>query len=184
LIEFQPNSAAIGLNQWRRVIFLGMGISFTSDALEIVMRLVIATLVGAALGLNREIYDKPAGMRTHALVTLGAALATMLCVPPIVSQAIDSLDALSRVIQGILTGIGFIGGGVILRDKSNRRIHGLTTAATIWMAASVGAACGAGYWLLVMVTAILTLIVLTFGVRVEKWANSFFEGKTDKESSD
>ncbi|MEP7337812.1 MAG: MgtC/SapB family protein [Acidobacteriota bacterium] len=143
----------------------------SSETGQILLRLTVATLVGSVLGINRELRGKPAGMRTHALVTLGAALMGMMCAPP---HLTTDIQALSRVIQGVLTGIGFLGGGVILRDIANQHVHGLTTAATIWIAASLGVACGIGYWVPVGTATGLVLLVLTFGQRIENLANKLF----------
>jgi len=137
------------------------------ETAQILLRLMAATLVGGLLGLNRELKRKPAGMRTHALVTLGAATVALLSAPPGASHSYA--DALSRVIQGVITGIGFLGAGVILRDDTHQRVHGLTTAAGIWVAASLGLACGVGRWLPALVATGLAIIVLTFGERVERW---------------
>jgi len=130
----------------------------------ILIRLSVATLVGCAIGLNRELYGKPAGMRTHALVALGAALMT-----------VSSLDlagkdsaAVLRTVQGIMAGIGFLGGGVILRDESNHSVHGLTTAASIWVVAALGIACGAGQWATTLVAVALTLVLLILGEKLEQ----------------
>ena len=154
-----------------------MGRLLNRETGEVLLRLTIAMLVGALLGLNRELKGKPAGLRTHALVTLGAALMGVICAPP--GLLIPDLSAVSRVIQGVLTGIGFLGGGVILRDSSSQRVHGLTTAATIWMAASLGVACGVGYWLAVGTATALALLVLTFGGVVERWVNKAFHHDND-----
>jgi putative Mg2+ transporter-C (MgtC) family protein len=154
-----------------------MGDLLSGETAQILLRLTAATLVGGALGLNRELKGKPAGMRTHALVTLGAATVALLCALPGAGQ--PASDAFSRVIQGVITGIGFLGAGVILRDDTHQRVHGLTTAAGIWVAASLGLACGAGYWLPTLTAAALTIIVLTFGGRVEQWVNQSFRGGED-----
>src|SRR5438477_3708370 len=106
------------------------------------LRLMAATAVGALIGLNREMRGKPAGLRTHSLVTLGAALMTLCGVYLSVGE---DANATSRVLQGIITGIGFLGVGVIIRDNAGH-VRGLTTAATIWMAAALGIVCGIGYW--------------------------------------
>lgn len=158
-----------------------LGASLSIGTAEILLRLTVAVLAGCVLGLNRELKDKPAGMRTHALVTLGAALATMMVVPPATNPMAATMDALSRVVQGVLTGIGFLGGGVILRDATRHRIRGLTTAATIWVAASLGVACGVGYWLPVATAIVLTLIVLTFGKRIELWADKLIKNDDEDE---
>lgn len=95
------------------------------------LRLGLATALGGTLGLNRELHDKPAGLRTHALVALGAALATYLSIEVTASGKVAEMGAVTRVIQGVLTGIGFLGAGVIFRDDGGRKVKGLTTAAEI-----------------------------------------------------
>lgn len=137
---------------------------------EVILRLVAATVVGCAIGLNRELKGKPAGLRTHALVTLGAALFTLSSIHFSLSLGVAGADALSRVMQGIITGLGFLGAGVILRDEEGH-VRGLTTAATIWVAASLGILCGIGYWIGVIIAVSLVLIVLIVGEPVER----FFE---------
>lgn len=99
------------------------GLPDSTALLRVLIRLLGAVLAGAVLGWQRERSDKPAGLRTHILVALGAAI--FVVVP---EQFAMHSDALSRVIQGIATGIGFLGGGVILKHASERRIEGLTTA--------------------------------------------------------
>lgn len=135
---------------------------------EVVLRLGAALLVGALLGLNRELKDKPAGLKTHSLVSLGAAILTLVGISFMASSMMLSGDPISRVVQGIITGIGFLGGGVILRDDSRRTVYGLTTAATIWLAACLGIACGAGQWGITLVATIGVLIVLLVGEPVER----------------
>lgn len=138
------------------------------DFQELLLRLGSATGVGALIGLNREITQKPAGMRTHALVSLGAALITVVCL--VFAEGATPRDdgAVTRAIQGIVTGIGFIGGGVILRLPQEETVLGLTTAATIWIVAGLGIACGFGAWDAAIITAAMTLIVLVIGMKVEK----------------
>lgn len=140
---------------------------------ELILRLGVAALIGAALGLNRELHDKPAGLRTHALVTLGAAIATIAIHPQVGGGGPDP-NALSRVIQGILTGVGFLGAGVILRDAGGH-VTGLTTAATIWVCAALGIVCGCGYWDVVGVALGIVVIVLSFGRPVERVAERVFK---------
>lgn len=134
---------------------------------EMTLRLGAATLMGAAIGINRSRSGKAAGLRTQALVTLGSATVTVAMFE--LATLSDSFDtsALSRVIQGVLTGIGFLGGGVILRDNTLHRVEGLTTAASIWVSAALGLACGAGLWRLALVSMLLALVVLQLGLRVE-----------------
>lgn len=138
------------------------------DFQELLLRLGSATGVGALVGLNREITQKPAGMRTHALVSLGAALITVGSIQFGLGSTPRDDGAVLRAIQGIITGIGFIGGGVILRLPQEETVLGLTTAATIWIVAGLGIACGFGAWDATIITTALTLMVLVIGTRVEK----------------
>lgn len=131
--------------------------------LEAVFRLLAAAAVGGAIGANRELTRKPAGLRTHSLVALGSAL---VVVTSIHLGTANPGDSTSRVIQGVIAGIGFLGGGVILHAEG-RTVTGLTTAATIWVAAAAGIACGVGRWLVAVVAVGLALVVLTVGQAVE-----------------
>jgi putative Mg2+ transporter-C (MgtC) family protein len=139
-------------------------VSLPPDTAALVFRLTLATGLGAAVGLNREISLKPAGLRTHALVGLGAALLTYVGLQ--IGQAAGDLAAASRVIQGLVAGIGFIGGGVILH-RSPRTVHGLTTAAAIWVVSASGVAVGAGLWRAATIAITLTLVVLTVGHSID-----------------
>lgn len=134
--------------------------------IEAVIRLVAATGIGGAIGLNRELTKKPAGLRTHALVALGSALLTVAGLQLGVSAGGSATDATSRIIQGIVAGIGFVGGGVILHTEGHN-VSGLTTAATIWVAAALGIACGIGQWVIAAIAVAIALIVLVVGRRVE-----------------
>ncbi len=135
---------------------------------ESIFRILAATLIGAVLGFNRELRDKPAGIKTHALVALGSALLTVTGI----SLAYDGTrvdgSAVTRVVQGIITGIGFLGGGVIMRQESLRNVSGLTTAATVWIAACLGITCGAGQWIAALVAMLATLLVLIVGDPLER----------------
>lgn len=122
---------------------------------RVLLRLISATLLGAIIGFEREKAGKPAGLRTHILVSLGTAIVVLACA----GGGMDA-DGLSRVIQGIVTGIGFIGAGSILKREEERDIQGLTTAAGIWMTAAIGIACGLGTLGLALIATVLTLIVL------------------------
>jgi putative Mg2+ transporter-C (MgtC) family protein len=127
------------------------------DRLAIVLiRVIAAALIGAVVGLQREHARKPAGLRTHMLVSLGTTLIVLAC-----SGIGMGLDGLSRVIQGIVTGIGFVGAGSILKLSEQRDIKGLTTAAGLWMTAALGVAVGLGSLGLALIGAALTLIVLS-----------------------
>jgi putative Mg2+ transporter-C (MgtC) family protein len=135
----------------------------TAEFVRVILRLLVAAFLGGVVGFQRQREGKEAGLRTHMLVSLGAAL--------FVLTALNSgiaLDQLSRVIQGVALGIGFIGGGVILKLKETREIHGLTTAADIWIAAAVGLACGFGRFWVALVGVLLTLVILTFFRRLEQ----------------
>src|SRR3954470_7391545 len=95
-----------------------------SDVGAALVRLGLATVIGGAIGLNRQMHNKPAGLRTHALVALGAALATYISIEVTASGEIADLGAVTRVIQGVLTGVGFLGAGVILREEGGRTVKG------------------------------------------------------------
>ena len=129
---------------------------------DVALRLGSATLAGAALGINRDLAQKPIGVRTLGLVSLDAATITVAAIE--VRGIAENVDALSRVvqglIQGIMAGISFIGAGVILRDPKAQTVEGLTTAATVWMTAALGIACGLGAWDVVALGAIMALILL------------------------
>jgi putative Mg2+ transporter-C (MgtC) family protein len=140
----------------------------------LVLRLLIATLVGGILGSNRELHGKAAGVRTHALVSLGAAIVTVAMLRQQVGGTVSDPNAIGRIIQGILTGIGFLGAGVILRDAGGH-VSGLTTAATIWVCAALGIVCGLGYWSIVGISVVLTLAVLLFGEAFERVAERIFK---------
>jgi putative Mg2+ transporter-C (MgtC) family protein len=129
---------------------------------HVLIRLLAATVLGAVIGFQRERAGKPAGLRTHMLVTVGTAVFVLAC-----SGVGMSLDGLSRVIQGIVTGIGFIGAGAILKLDRERDIQGLTTAAGVWMTAAVGVAVGLGSLGVALLSTVFTLVILSFSKRFE-----------------
>ncbi len=133
--------------------------------LEIAIRLAAATFAGGVLGLDREILSKPAGLRTHALVALGSAVATVTTVEFLEGAA--DFTAVTRSIQGIIAGVGFLGGGAILRARTNETVKGLTTAASIWLVAGLGIACGGGFWATASIAMLLGILVLVLGRPVE-----------------
>jgi len=135
------------------------------DVTEVAMRLAAATLIGGTIGLNREMRHRPAGLKTHALVGLGAALITSVTAALTTIQQPD-IAAVSRVIQGLIAGIGFLGGGAIL--KTEDEVRGVTTAATIWVVAALGIACGAGFFVSALIALVITLLVLVVGNRIER----------------
>jgi putative Mg2+ transporter-C (MgtC) family protein len=132
--------------------------------LTLVARLVIAAVLGGFLGFERERLGKPAGLRTHVLVALGSAVFVAASL-----EAGVSPNDLTRVVQGVATGIGFVGAGAILKSESHERVHGLTTAASVWLTAAVGMAVGAGRVWVPVVATLLALLVLSAGRRFEQW---------------
>ena len=138
------------------------------DTTEIALRLGAAALAGAALGLNRDLHGKPTGVRTLALVSIAAAL--------IVIAVGRGEGDVSRVMQGIVTGIGFLGAGVIIRSEHGKHVHNLTTAACVWLTACVGMACGVGEWRLLLVATPIVVVILLFGGTLEKWVHRHWPG--------
>ena len=134
---------------------LTAGLADLGQIERVLLRILTATLLGAVIGFEREKAGKPAGLRTHILVCLGTCIIVLAC-----AGARMDLDGLSRVIQGIVTGIGFIGAGSILKLDDERDIQGLTTAAGVWMTAGIGIACGLGTLGLALISTVLSLIVL------------------------
>ncbi len=134
-------------------------------------RLCLALLIGSIIGFERQLRHKPAGLRTHMLVSFGSALFTLIPLQAATSHS--SSDALSRVIQGIATGVGFLGAGEIVRESTqgeSRRpeIHGLTSAAAIWVSAALGIAAGCGLWELGLIGSVVSLLVLKGFKRFER----------------
>jgi len=128
------------------------------------VRLAAAMAVGAIAGINRELGGKAAGLRTHMLVSMGAATFVMTAV----RSGMAGADV-TPVIQGVAAGIGFVGGGAILKSGENKEIRGLTTAGSIWMTAAAGVAAGLGHILLALVASVMVWIVLAVIARVERW---------------
>ena len=126
-----------------------------SVELQMVLRLLLAAGLGGAIGYQREKADKPAGLRTHILICLGAALFTVASL-----YGFGLTADVSRVAAGVVVGVGFIGAGAIIRRDEGGIVAGLTTAATIWAVAAIGLAAGAGLYLVAGVTTAITLAVL------------------------
>jgi putative Mg2+ transporter-C (MgtC) family protein len=126
-----------------------------STELEIILRLLLAAALGAGIGYQRERANKPAGLRTHILIALGSALFTVVSI----FGFGDRVDT-ARVAAGVVTGIGFIGAGVIFRGIRGDYVAGLTTAASIWATASIGLAAGVGWYLIATIAAAITVLVL------------------------
>jgi putative Mg2+ transporter-C (MgtC) family protein len=130
---------------------------------RITVRLLAALLIGTAIGLQRELTHKPAGLRTHMLVALGTALFIIGA-----AEAGMETDSLSRIVQGLATGIGFLGGGAILKLTPEREVHGLTTAAGIWMTAAASAAAGLGQIAVAVIGTAFGLLILIVFRKIEK----------------
>ncbi len=132
-----------------------------SLTVEIILRLLLAVALGAGIGYQRERANKPAGLRTHILIATGAALFTVVSL----FGFGDGVDP-SRVAAGVVTGIGFIGAGVIFRGIRGDHVAGLTTAASIWATAAIGVAAGVGMYLIAaVITAIVVLVLMIPRVR-------------------
>ena len=154
---------------WLQDFWEGLGSDFTSvpgpaAAARVSLRLLLAAILGGLIGFQRERVGKAAGLGTHMLVALASALIVML--PE--QAGLTSAD-LSRVMQGLVTGIGFLGAGVILKLSEERQIKGLTTAATIWLTAGLGMAVGLGRLLLAVLGTGLALIILFTHRRLADW---------------
>ena len=133
-----------------------------AQMVRVVVRVVAAALLGALLGAERERAGKPAGLRTHMLVALGAALFVLFP-----AEAGMEVADLSRVIQGVATGIGFIGAGTILKRADGEQVEGLTTAASIWLTGAIGMSVGAGQLWLSVVCAASAWVILSMLARWE-----------------
>ena len=147
---------------------------------EIVLRLGVATAAAGAVGLNRDLHGKPIGVRTLGLVGLSTATAVLLSDGGMIRA--DISDATSRVIQGILTGIGFLGAGVIVHHEHGRHVHGLTSAACVWLTACIGIVCGAGEWKIVVVAGAMAAVVLLLGRTVERFFHRISGARRDSVS--
>ena len=145
---------------------------------ETSFRLLLAALIGALIGLNRDRRHKDAGLRTHALVALGAAL-IVVASAGVAGTPEQRGDVISRAIQGVLTGIGFLGAGVILHDRDERRVRGLTTAATVWLTALFGVACGVGAYAEVAAGIVIAFVILMFGGPIERMLDRRSRSRAD-----
>ena len=134
-----------------------------AETVRILVRLVAALVAGGIIGLQREVAGKAAGLRTHILVCSGTALFVLAASSTGMQQ-----DAMSRVIQGLVTGIGFLGAGAILKVEASSQIKGLTTAAGIWMTAAVGVAIGLGHLGMAAIATVFAWFVLAVLIGVDK----------------
>ena len=137
---------------------------------NLVVKLSLSLLVGSLIGLNRQSENKPAGLRTHMLVTLGSTIFVMSSFP--IDQEQVNYESMSRVIQGITTGVGFLGAGEIFRQsdvsQNHIKISGLTSAAAIWVSSALGVAIGAGLYPLALVSVLMTWITLSIIKQFER----------------
>lgn len=134
---------------------LTTGIPDTKQCIQVILRILTAAVLGAVVGFERQKTGKEAGMRTHMLVCIGAAL---LVIAPLESDMTSS--DVSRIIQGLITGIGFLGGGTIIKLHEKREVKGMTTAAGIWMTAAIGITAGLGRLGLAILATFLTWTIL------------------------
>ena len=144
----------------------------STDWQTIIFRLSMAMAVGCLIGYNRQRGGRPAGLRTFIIVSLGAALFVMIPLQAEGDVGYASSNALSRTIQGVASGVGFLGAGIILqqshRELNKVQVKGLTSAATIWLAAGLGAASGCGLWQMVLVGTLFSLCTLSGIKRLKK----------------
>lgn len=129
--------------------------------------ILLATLLGAGIGLERELSGKAAGLRTNLLICLGAAVFTIISR----EMATGAENSVTRIAAQIVTGVGFLGAGAIIQDRGG--VHGLTTAATIWLMASIGMACGARFYQLAIITSLIAIVVLVAVGKVSKHLDRF-----------
>jgi putative Mg2+ transporter-C (MgtC) family protein len=148
-----------------------------SDLCRSAVRLLSAAVLGGAIGLERQIHGRYAGLRTHALVSVGAAAFLVVASSIAASAGADSL----RVLQGVVIGVGFLGSGAILKLATRQRIEGLTTASGIWNAAAIGSAAGTGYIAIGVEITILVLVILWILRALERKAEGTRTSEADGE---
>lgn len=151
------------------------------DHSDILLRLATSVVIGTLVGLDRNLHGKPSGVRTLGLVSLGAAVLIISSVNFAEEHGQIGTEAVSRVVQGIITGIGFLGAGVIVHEQSNDRVRGLTTAASIWITAILGVVCGLGAWQLAGIALVLVFLLLVLGKRLERSLHKRWLGKPNND---
>jgi putative Mg2+ transporter-C (MgtC) family protein len=134
---------------------------------EVLLRMVVAVLAGCVVGVDRNLRGKPTGVKTLGLVALGACLVTMAGAGFALSGVGVDANA-SRAIQGIVTGVGFLGAGVIVQNGGDEKVRGLTTAASIWVTAALGIVCGVGAWSVALIATLLLVLLLVLGRPLER----------------
>jgi putative Mg2+ transporter-C (MgtC) family protein len=166
-----PTVRRTRMNEWAHLIWITVQHEFSdlndvSNIAQVVIRLCVALVLGGVLGFEREMAGRDAGLRTHMLVATGSAL--FMLVP---LQAGFSREDMSRVLQGLVSGIGFLGAGAIIKLSAEREVRGLTTAASLWLAAGVGVAAGLGREATAILSTGIALLILA-GVRALKPSSS------------
>jgi putative Mg2+ transporter-C (MgtC) family protein len=141
--------------------------------MEIVLRLLLAAGAGAAIGVDREMKDRPAGLRTHMLTALAAAVFTVLTFE--IYLATKSTGDPIRVIEAVTAGVAFLAAGAIIQGRTG--VQGLTTGAAMWMAGALGVACGAGYYVLALIATFLTVLILAALQRLDARLGTRADGK-------
>lgn len=154
------------------------------DYWDITARLAVALLFGCIIGLERNLRGKPTGMKTLGLVALGAALVTTASMGFVPLDGEYGHDALSRAVQGVITGIGFLGAGVIVFNAESSKIKGLTTAASIWVTAGIGILCGMGAWRIAGIGLLLVMLLFLLGHPLERMLHKRWLGKSEHERAD
>ena len=153
------------MNQWE--VFEALGGHRTElPTLEAVLRTFIAVVVGGLIGMDRELRNKPAGLRTHILISLAAALFTLITFE-LHSQFSDGDKTADpvRIIEAVTAGVAFLAAGAIIQSRGN--VQGLTTGANMWLAGALGVACGAGYYFIAMIGTVFALLVLVVLAKVQ-----------------
>lgn len=146
-----------------------------AEIVDVTLRLMAALVLGGMVGLNRNLHHKSVGLRTLAIVSFGSALFVLAVLPyPGTALTYDG-SSVSRVVQGICAGIGFLGAGVLIRPNKGSSVHGFTTAAALWSTTGIGIICGLGRWHIAVAAMVLLLIVLGLGGRVEAAAHRWLE---------
>ncbi len=140
--------------------------------------IILAALLGAGIGLERELSGKAAGLRTNLLICLGASVFTIISR----EMATGTEDSVTRIAAQIVTGVGFLGAGAIIRDR--RGVHGLTTAASIWLVASIGMACGGQFYILAIVASLIAVLALIGLRKVNKPLERYLKKNKPKSTQD
>lgn len=136
----------------------------------ILLRLVLAAILGAAIGFEREMKRRPAGLRTHMLISLAAAVFTLITIELIADRRIitDSTQADPvRIVEAVTAGVAFLAAGAIIQSRG--LVTGVTTGASMWLVAAVGVACGAGDYTIALMATVLTVIILALVSQLERW---------------